>query len=109
MKAEYRMLTQDEAAAASSLEVVVVRHYAELGLISPSLGYGEAELAELRCVRRLLEDLELDHPAIEVVLRMRRQIQWLQEEVRRLSRERRPVRARSAVRSWVDAEWDDVY
>jgi DNA-binding transcriptional MerR regulator len=106
MASEYHVFSIDEAADAAGLEVTIVRHYAELGLIAPApQGYGAPELAELRCVRRLMDDLELDLPAVEVVLRMRRQILALQEQLRRIERERRTPRA-GAVAEWVEAEWE---
>ncbi len=52
MRHEDRLLNQYEAATATALEVAVVRLYAESGLIAPRQGYGEADLAELRRLRR---------------------------------------------------------
>jgi hypothetical protein len=101
------MLTPDEAAATADLEITIVRRYAELGLIAPQAGYGAPELAELRRVRRLMRELELDHPAIEVVLRMRRRMLALQAEVRRLEADLRRAAHRPIVRDTIDAEWDD--
>ena len=105
---ENRLLDQDEAAAVTALEVMVVRLCAESGLIAPAQGYGEAELAELRRVRRLINDLGLDHPAIEVVLRMRRRLLALQAEVQRLETELRMSRGIARRTTWVDAEWTDL-
>jgi hypothetical protein len=108
MNAEYLFLSLDEVAAAVALEVAVVRRYAEIGLIRPAPpGYGPAELAELRRVRRLMEDMELDHGAIEIVLRMRRQILALRAEVRRMEAELRAAQRRRPSYNWADAEWDD--
>ena len=105
---ENRLLDQDEAAAATALEVTVVRLCAESGLIAPRQGYGEADLAELRRVRRLINDLGLDHPAIEVVLRMRRRLLALQAEVQRLETELRMSRGIAHRTTWVDAEWTEL-
>lgn len=108
MDTEYLLLSLDEVAAAVALEAAVVRRYAEIGLIRPGRpGYAPADLAELRRVRRLMDDLELDHSAIEIVLRMRRQILALQAEVRRMSAELRAAQRRRPPRSWADAERDD--
>ena len=108
MNAANRMFTLAEAAAAVALDVTVVRRYAELGLIAPPAhGYSASELAELRRVRRLMEDLELDHPAIEVILRMRRHVLALQAEVRRLEVELRAARQGRAA-DWIEAEWRDL-
>lgn len=109
MNREDRLLNQEEAAAAVALEVTVVRHYADSGLIAPSQGYDEADLAELRRVRRLIDDLGLDHPAIEVVLRMRRRLLALEAEVQRLSGELRTLRRVSYTSGlWVEGEWTDL-
>jgi hypothetical protein len=61
-------------------------------------------VAELRRVRRLHEDLGLDHPAIEIVLGMARRIRELQAEIRRLETATPAVRDE---RDWMDAEWED--
>ncbi len=58
MKREQRLLSQAEAATAAGIDLTVVRLCAESGLIAPAQGYDEADLAELRRVRRLIEDLE---------------------------------------------------
>ena len=134
----YNRFNREEAALASGMEASVLVHYAGLGLILPSdEGYSEDDLAELRRVRRLHEELELDHTAIEIVLRMRQRIQVLQAEVHRLELALRAMsgpsaspallgrlgQAPSASRGshpegpghspqgewdWVDAEWDDL-
>jgi hypothetical protein len=107
MNAEDRKYTLAEAAAAVALDVTVVRRYAELGLITSAHGYSEIELAELRRVRRLMEDLELDHGAIEIVLRMRRRVLMLQAEVRRLEVELRDAR-RLLAPDWIEGDWRDL-
>jgi hypothetical protein len=61
--------------AATRLDTSIVWRYADLKLITPSPeGYGDDDLAELRRVRRLWQDLGFDHPTIEVILRLRRRI-----------------------------------
>lgn len=104
------VLTLDEAATAAALEVAVVRYYVDLGLLAPpSHGYGEADLAELRRIRRLIDDLGFDLAAVEVVLRMRQRVLALQAEVRHLEAELRAARyRRRAPREWDDAEWYDL-
>ena len=110
MTIEQRQLNPDEAAAASKIDVRIVWHYANLGLITPSPeGYTDGELAELRRVRRLREDLELDHPAIEIILRMGRRIQALQAEVRRLELTLRAARRLPDQSDWLEAEWDELF
>jgi DNA-binding transcriptional MerR regulator len=110
MSDEQRRLNPDEAAAATRMDVSIVWHYADLGLITPSLeGYTDDELADLRRVRRLRDELELDHPAIEIILRMRRRMQALQAEVRRLELAVLAARGPRGQQDWVEAEWDDLY
>jgi hypothetical protein len=103
-----RLLSESEAAAAAALDVALVRLCAEHGLIAPTQGYADDDLAELRRVRRLTEVLDLDYAAVDVVLRMRRRMLALQAEVQRLERDLR--RGRPVVRPafWVDAEWTEV-
>ena len=108
MNQEQRLLSQDEAAMAVALDLAVVRLCAESGLIAPSQGYDETDLAELRRVRRLIEDLGLDQPAVELVVRMRRRLLTLQAQVQRLETELRRTRRTPSPALWVDAEWVDV-
>jgi DNA-binding transcriptional MerR regulator len=110
MTIEQRRLHPDEAAAASKIDVRIVWHYANLGLITPSpAGYTDGDLAELRRVRRLREELELDHPAIEIILRLRRRIQALQAEVRRLELAGLAARSQRGQQDSVEAEWDELF
>jgi DNA-binding transcriptional MerR regulator len=102
----YILLNREQAAAAARLEVAVVQHYADAGLISPDAGYGENDLADLRVVRRMMVDLELDHPAIEIILQMRRRMLSMQRELRQLQAHSR--RAPFAPALVIDADWDDV-
>lgn len=98
-------LDAQEVARVTRIDVTLVRHYAELGLITPSPeGYSEAEVAELRRVRRLHEDLGLDPAAIEIVLRMARRIRELSAQVRRLESDRPMSRDE---RDWIEAEWEE--
>ncbi len=99
-------LDADEVARVTRIDVSLVWHYAELGLITPSSeGYSKAEMEELRRVRRLHEDLGLDHAAIEIILQMRRRICELSAEIRRLESKRSMVRDE---RDWMDAEWEEL-
>lgn len=108
MPTEYYLLSIEEAADATALDVRIVRQYAELGLITPSeRGYAAAELAALRSVRRLRDDLELSHEAIEIILRMRRRIEALQTDLQQMQRDLRAA-GRSRPAAWEDAEWRDL-
>jgi len=110
MTTEQPRLNPDEAAAATRMDVRILWYYADMGLIRPSSeGYTDDDLAELRRVRRLQEDLELDHRAIEIILRMGRRIQALQAEVRRLQLTVRTARPQRGQPGWVEAEWDELF
>ena len=50
-------------------------------------GYSARDIRELARIDRLHTDLELDFPAIEVVLNMRQQLLGLQEQLEKLERE----------------------
>ncbi len=50
-------------------------------------GYSARDIRELARISRLHADLELDFPALEVVLNMRRQLLDVQEQIERLERE----------------------
>ena len=108
MDGEKRLLNQEEAAESAALTVAMVRWLSECGLVDPAQGYDELDLAELRRVHRLMEELELDQPAVEVVLRMRQRLLALQAEVRVLQREVRMSRRTSQYTAFIDAEWTDL-
>jgi hypothetical protein len=104
---EQRLLSQDEAAMEALLDLSVVRLCAKEGLVPPLHGYDDADLAELRRIRRLIDDLGLDQLAIEVVVRMRRQLLALREQVRRLEAELRYARRAPASADYAEADWWD--
>jgi len=100
-----KLLDAEEVARVARIDVTLVGHYAEIGLVTPSPeGYTEAEVAELRRVRRLHEDLGLDHEAVEIVLQMARRIRELSAEIRRLESERPAARGEP---EWLEAEWEE--
>lgn len=80
---ESTSITVKRAARRAGVDVRVVRHCVEVGLMESELR--EADLAELRRVRRLM-GLGINLPGVEVILRMRWRIQELQEELHRLER-----------------------
>lgn len=84
---ESRSITIRTAARRAGVDVYVVRHCVEVGLMEEDLS--ERDLAELRRVRRLM-GLGINLPGVEVILRMRRRIQNLQAELARLKRLERP-------------------
>ncbi|MGD1991835.1 MAG: MerR family transcriptional regulator [Anaerolineae bacterium] len=75
------MITVASAARRSRLTVTTVRRYVHRGLVEEPIT--EADLATLRRVRRLTR-LGINLAGVEVVLRMRRQIEALRAEVDRL-------------------------
>jgi MerR family transcriptional regulator, heat shock protein HspR len=74
----------EAAARMSRLPVARVRRYVRVGLVRPSrlegrtAFFGEAELARLRRIRRLAEDLGLNAAGVEIVLRLVDEIEALQ-------------------------------
>jgi DNA-binding transcriptional MerR regulator len=81
-----RLWRLDVAAERVRLPVAQVRRYVRAGLVRPAHGegvealFGEAELARLRKIRRLRQDLGLNLIALDVVLRLLDRIEALQSE-----------------------------
>jgi hypothetical protein len=69
MNTDTRWLGLDEAASACGLDALVIRYYAELGVVAPQEVYGPAEVAELRRVLALQVELR----RLEIELRAARQ------------------------------------
>jgi hypothetical protein len=74
-------------------------------------GYSARDIRDLARIGRLREQLELDFPALEVVLHMRRQVLGLREQMERLEqemvqREERLLRELLALRRLVAEETD---
>ena len=103
-----RRINLDDLAARTGLPVDTLRQLADLGVIGAWPDITESDLVELRRVRRLIEDLGLEHEAVAVVLRMRRRLLELQQEVARLRAALRASRRSERVTAWVDAEWFDT-
>ena len=83
-EAEIRQYWRLEVAAAQArLPATRVRRYVRLGLVRPVRHegrvplFGEAELARLRKIRRLADDLGLNAAGIEVTLRLLDEIEAL--------------------------------
>ena len=79
-------ITIKKAAQRAGVEVRVARHCVEIGLMEKAMT--ERDLAELRRVRRLLA-LGINLPGVEVILRMRRRIEALHQELLELERRSR--------------------
>lgn len=84
---ERTTLTIKRAARQARVDVTVVRHCIEVGVLKEELT--QKDLAELRRVRRL-KSLGINLAGIEVILRMRRRIEALEAEIARLNRRLRP-------------------
>ncbi len=101
----HHFLSMEETASITGLPVAVVRFYAECGLIVPATGYTEEHICELRRVRRLMHDLELEQDAIEILLRMRQRILALEQEVRQLQATIQVQQTQHTIETWFEAEW----
>jgi MerR family transcriptional regulator/heat shock protein HspR len=77
----------EAAAAATHVPPARVRYFVRVGLVRPSRVegrvpfFGEAEMAQLRRIRRLRDDLGLNMAGIEVALRLRDEIESLRREL----------------------------
>ena len=79
----------EAAAAATRVPASRVRYFVRVGLIRPSRiegrvpFFGDAEMAQLRRIRRLRDDLGLNMAGIEVALRLINEIEGLRRELGR--------------------------
>ena len=77
----------EAAAAATRVPASRVRYFVRVGLIRPSRiegrvpFFGEVEMAQLRRIRRLRDDLGLNMAGIEVALRLIDEIEGLRREL----------------------------
>ena len=78
---EITCITITVAARRTGLSPRTVRRYVQCDLLNEALT--EADLAELRCIRRLT-GLGVNLAGVEIILHMRRQIEELRAEVARL-------------------------
>lgn len=87
-----------EAAGMVRLPQARVRRYVRRGLVRPSrmegriAFFGEDDLARLRKIRRLTEDLGLNAAGVEVVLRLLDEIDSLRHEIEERTATARPRR-----------------
>jgi len=90
------------AARLVGVQTHTLRYYERIGIIEPSRSkgkirlYSERDIAQLRRVKTLMDDLGVNLAGIEVILRMaqrmselQRQIEGLESEVKRLTERRR--------------------
>ena len=77
----------EAAAAATRVPVSRVRYFVQVGLVRPSRTegrvpyFGEAEMARLRRIRRLRDDLGLNMAGVEVALRLLDEIESLRGQL----------------------------
>lgn len=82
-----RVLTRRAAAELIRIDIRRLRRYEQVGLVQPSPGpsgepvYGEAELARIRRIQRLIDHCGLNLAGVEVVLRLTEQMEDLNRRV----------------------------
>ncbi len=86
------------AARIVGMHVQTLRYYERAGLLSPTRSagnirlYSQADIARLRQIRRLTEELGLNLAGVEVILRLIARLARLDAEVRRLQEENEGLR-----------------
>ncbi|MCB0185501.1 MAG: MerR family transcriptional regulator [Caldilineaceae bacterium] len=106
------------AAALAGISRQALEQYRRAGLVQlrrlPGglCGYGTLEIQQLRCIRRLREEVALDLAAVEVVLHLREQVFQLQQELNQLRQQatQREATLREAIRQLhqeqaIDSSW----
>lgn len=89
------------AARMVGVRVHTLRYYERIGVIEPSRStgnvrlYSERDIALLRRVKSLMDDLGINLAGIEVIMRMSQRLAELQSEVERLESEIRKLRSES--------------
>ena len=86
------------AARLVGVRVHTLRYYERIGIIEPSRSpgnirlYSERDIALLRRVKSLMDDLGVNLAGIEVIMRMSQRLAELQNEVERLESEIKKLR-----------------
>src|SRR6266513_4046197 len=76
------------------------RHYERIGLIQPSRSHGrqrlysQSDVARLRHIQRLIQDLGVNLAGVEVIIRMNERVRKMEEEMERLRAELQSYRDR---------------
>ena len=88
------------AARMVGMHAQTLRQYERIGLIEPKRTrgnirmYSRADVARLRTVQRLINDLGVNLAGVEVILQMREKMQAMEDEIERLRRELQRYRDR---------------
>jgi MerR family transcriptional regulator/heat shock protein HspR len=88
------------AARMVGLHAQSLRHYERIGLVRPSRSrgrqrlYSQADLARLRQIQGLIQDLGVNLAGAEVILRMNERIRLMEAEMERLRRDLQEYRDR---------------
>ena len=86
------------AARMVGVQTHTLRYYERIGIIEPSRSsgrirlYSEKDIAQLRRVKTLMEELGVNLAGVEVILRMMARISELQQEVGKLESEVKELR-----------------
>ncbi len=88
------------AARMVGMHAQTLRQYERIGLVEPKRTrgnirmYSRADVARLRTVQRLVNDLGVNLAGVEVILQMREKMQAMEDEIERLRRELQRYRDR---------------
>ena len=81
------------AARLVGLHAQSLRHYERIGLIQPSRSHGrqrlysQSDVARLRHIQRLIQDLGVNLAGVEVIIRMNERVRGMEEELETLKQE----------------------
>ena len=88
------------AARLVGLHAQSLRHYERIGLIQPSRSHGrqrlysQSDVARLRHIQRLIQDLGVNLAGVEVIIHMNERVRKMEEEMERLRSELQSYRDR---------------
>ena len=90
------------AARILGIQTYTLRYYERIGIIEPSRSrgntrlYSDSDIAHLRQVKRLMDDLGINLAGIEIILRMGQRITELQHHVEGLESELKRLMAKES-------------
>jgi MerR family transcriptional regulator/heat shock protein HspR len=90
------------AARLVGMHAQTLRQYERVGLVEPKRTrgnirlYSRADVARLRQVQRLINDLGVNLAGVDVILRMSQRMQAMEDEIQALRRELQPYRDRGS-------------